>query len=330
MGKKIFFLLLISTLCLSADIVYFKGNTSIECDVIKVTKDNVTVKVAKGLFTFSKERVKKIEYDYEKKRTMLGKEDYKGHYELGVWCLNCNQDDNALAQFLYVEGKPGVPDEVYLKLAEIYLRRDNPKKAVEYYQNYLAKHPDDELIVKKLENLTEGETTSPKGEEPKSLKKADEGLEILTGWRIEKWANPGIISHRKTVQRDVENKILKVVYKAKSSDKTAARLQYTTDLTPKKICVMDVYNPDKRVISVAIAFVTNPGYNWYESKGIVLKQGWNLNVKFDLTGKDFKSKATNWMFNSKIKNRDNIVQFIVLIYNGTREGTLFFDNVKFK
>ena len=128
------------------DVVYFHGETSLECDVVKVTTDSVTVKVAKGVFTFPKDRVKKIEYNYEKKKGMIGKDDYKGHYELGVWCMNCDQADNALKQFLYVEGKPNVPDEVFLHIAQIYLKKDNKDKAVEYYKKYLATHPDDELI----------------------------------------------------------------------------------------------------------------------------------------------------------------------------------------
>ena len=85
---------------------------------------------------------------------MLAKDDYKAHYELGLQCDACGQEDNALAQFLYCEDKPDVPDNVYLKIAQIYLNRNDRDKAVTYYKKYLSKHPEEELIVKKLEELT--------------------------------------------------------------------------------------------------------------------------------------------------------------------------------
>jgi len=326
-------LLLISVLSICADTVYFHGETSLECDVVKVTEQQVTVRVAKGIFAFPRERVKHIEYNYEKKKNMLGKEDYRGHYELGVWCMDCDQEENALTQFLYVEGKPDVPDEVFLRIAQIYLKRDDKEKAIEYYRKYLATHPDDELIMKKMEDLIKGISTSTSDPEPKTdFQKADEGLEILADWRVEKWGNPGKLSLKKTIEKNVENKLLKIEYSAKNSDKTAVRLQFRgkTDLTGRKQCLMDVFNPEKRALSVAIAFVTAPGYVWYESKSKVLTPGWNLHVSYDMTENKFKAKETGWRFISPLKNRDNVIQFIILLYNGARKGTLYVDNVQFK
>jgi len=327
--------LFIPAVVLRADVVYFRGGASLECDVVKVTETSVTVRVSKGLFTFPKARVRRIEYAYEKKRKMLGEKDYRGHYDLGVWCIQCGQEENALKQFLYVEGKPGVPDEVYLRIADIYLAEGDKEKAAAYFKKYLATHPDDELIRKKIEELTAEEKKEEGGAKSGSApspagKSTEEGVEILPRWVIEKWANPGTVTIGKTVEDKVENKILKVEYKAKNSDKTAIRLQYRTDLSGKKACVMDIYNPEKCVVSVAIAFVTSPGFNWYESKCRLVNPGWNLGVRFDLTGKDFKAKETGWRFSSPLKHRENVVQFIILVYNGTRTGTIFFDYIRFE
>lgn len=326
-------LLLISALSIYADMIYFHGETSLECDVVKVTEQQVTIRVAKGIFAFPRDRVKHIEYNYEKKKNMLGKEDYRGHYELGVWCMDCDQEENALTQFLYVEGKPDIPDEVFLRIAQIYLKRDDKEKAIEYYRKYLATHPDDELVMKKMEDLA-GSLSSkgPDTDTKKDFQKADEGLEILADWRIEKWGNPGELSLKKTIEKNVENRLLKIEYSAKNSDKTAVRLQFggKKDLTGRKQCVMDVFNPEKRALSLAIAFVTAPGYVWYESKCKVLNPGWNLHVSYDMTENKFKAKETGWRFTSPLKNRDNVIQFIILLYNGTRKGTLYADNIQFK
>lgn len=322
----------VSALSISADVVYFRGDTSLECDVVKVTENDVTVKVAKGLFTFPRDRVKNIEYNYRKKKEMLGQEDYEGHYKLGLWCINCGEEDNALAQFLYVEGRPGIPDEIYVRIAQIYQKKSDREKALEYYKKYLAVHPGDELIIKKIETLSEDTNGKSPVTEPDTTTKADEGLEILSDWRIEKWGNPAKLTLKKTIEHNEENKILKVEYSAKNSDKTAVRLQFRkmTDITGRKHCSMDVFNPEKRVLSVAIAFVTAPGYIWYESKSRVINQGWNLNVAFDLEANEYKAKETGWRFTSPVKNRDKVIQFIILLYNGARKGTLFMDNIKFK
>lgn len=328
MGQKVFFLLCM-VLPLFGDTIYFQNDLTLECDVQKVTDKNITIKHTKGTFTFPVDRIDHIEYNFEKKRAMIKEGDFKSHYELGLWCFDCNQEDNALSQFLFCEGKPDVPDDVYLKIARIYLNKDHKEQTIEYYKKYLAKHPENQLVAKKTEELTgEQEELSSTSKNEEHLKKADEGLEILSGWRIEKWANPGTVILTKTIQKKTENKMLKVEYQAKSSDKTALRVQYRTDLTDKKSCVLDLYNPANYVISMAIAFVTSPGYNFYESKGVMLQPGWNLNIEFDLTTSDYKSKATNWTFKSDIKNKNSLVQFILLVYNGSRKGIVFIDNIK--
>ncbi len=310
-----------------ADTILFKDDLTLECDVVKITDKEITVRISKGTFTFPKDRIKKIDYNFEKRKSMIPDDDYAAHYDLGLWAFSCEEYDKALSQFLYCEGKKGIPDELLLKTAEIYEKRNDTENAVKYLNKYLDKHKDDEAVKKHLEELVK-KAEEPGNKTVSSMKQADEGMEILKGWLIEKWGNPGKITPSKGIHDSTENHVLKVEYDAKGEDKTAVRIQAKMDLTDKKTCTADIYNPENRAISFALAFVTSPGYAWYESKTQPIKPGWNLNVSFDLTARNFKSKETNWNHTTDIKNKANTSQFILLIYNGRRTGTLYFDNIR--
>ena len=67
--------LLLLSLTAAADIVYFENDLSIECDVIRVNEEEITVRVEKGTFTFPKSRISSIEYDYEKTMAKIQREE---------------------------------------------------------------------------------------------------------------------------------------------------------------------------------------------------------------------------------------------------------------
>ncbi|MFH1708051.1 MAG: hypothetical protein ABIF71_09045 [Planctomycetota bacterium] len=312
---------------LSADTILFVDDQTLEGDVLAVTDTTVTVKMSKGTFTFPKERVVRIDYSYEKRLARIVDGDFKAHYDLGLWCLANGQNDNALAEFLTCTGQPGVPDDAFLKLAEIHLKKGQNDLAAAQYALYLQRHPDDLLVSKKAEALA---PAAPAAGAAPAMRKADEGLEILPGWRVEKWGNPGVITVARTVANQVENQVLKIACEGKTGDKVALRLQVKSDLSRYAACAFDAFNPDAAPLSMAIAFVTAPTYDWYESRTVLLKPGWNLNVRFDLNSTAYKTKDTAWDFKSDIKNRQNTEQFILLPYNGSRAIEIILDNIRFE
>ena len=55
-----------------------------------------------------------------------------------------------------------------------------------------------------------------------------------------------------------------------------------------------------------------------------------MNVEFDLAGKDFKCKASNWTFSSPIKGRDKVSAIELMLYSYRAQGLFYFDEIRFE
>lgn len=125
-------------------------------------------------------------------------------------------------------------------------------------------------------------------------------------------------------------KSLKITYKD-VSNKTG--FYYTNpagfDISDKLYLTFDIYNPGRQV-NYAVAFeslVEDTARGWQETKMMVLKPGWNRNVKINLNSMDWKNAGNNWTNNEKLVHKDAIknIQFMILYAS---EGTLYLDNVR--
>lgn len=89
---------------------------------------------------------------------------------------------------------------------------------------------------------------------------------------------------------------------------------------------LDVYNKGPAKISVALAFETD---EYYESQAVPLEKGWNKNISFMLRAKVFKSKASNWQYETSVNLGSPLKKMFVLFYrDGGNEGTFFVDNLQ--
>jgi hypothetical protein len=72
-----------------------------------------------------------------------------------------------------------------------------------------------------------------------------------------------------------------------------------------------------------------PGWKFYESADrSVRPQKW-VPVKIKLDEKRFKCAESKWRNTSELKNRDSVKQIILLIYNTSKKGVVYFDNIRF-
>jgi hypothetical protein len=92
--------------------------------------------------------------------------------------------------------------------------------------------------------------------------------------------------------------------------------------------LVDVENRSSALVRVAVAFVTMPDWQYFESQPAFIKPGLNKNVLFYLFLKEFKNEGTKWEYSSEIKNPDSVRKIVFLTY-AIKPGTLAFDNVRF-
>ena len=160
--------------------------------------------------------------------------------------------------------------------------------------------------------------------EPEAL--AAEGIEATASWKFETWGNPAQV----TVLTEKGTKMLMVSFVAGGKqDKVAVRADVgKLDLSKKKKIVLSVCNMTGKPSRFALAFITSDDF--FESRTRTLKPGWNMNVEFDLTGKDYKCKTSNWTFSSPIKGKDKVNVIELMLYSYRAQGLFYFDEIRFE
>lgn len=338
-------LTLLSCAGASADTVYFKKGTKLDCKVVGYTAEGLLVLLGsegKGSIVLDAASIDHIDYDYdsrlreiEAEETKHGRKLYGRRYELAAWCVEQSaydgeMYDRALAQLLEAAGKPGVPVEAWLLLGKVYEKCSKPDlaAALAAYKQYLALHPDSveaAAAAARLRQETEPITVTTTA--PVTLGK-EEGLETLA-WNWEKWSNDGVAGGI-VDSANGGTSALKLTYDPGTKFKAAYSCDYTQNLTAKKAVTFDAYNPGTAPVSVAVAVVTGE-YEWFESVTKIVPPGkWELDIRFDLTEKIWKSEATNWRANSCApRNLDAPKKLYMLVYNGNAKGVVYLDRIKF-
>lgn len=89
---------------------------------------------------------------------------------------------------------------------------------------------------------------------------------------------------------------------------------------------IDVFNEGPAKISVALAVETD---EYFESQALPLEKGWNKNLTYLLRGRTFKSKSTNWKFETSVNMSSPLKKMSLIFYReGAAEGTFFVDNIQ--
>jgi len=100
------------------------------------------------------------------------------------------------------------------------------------------------------------------------------------------------------------------------------------DLSGHHGLLVDINNRSTALVRVAVAFVTMPGWQYFETAPAFIKPGLNKDVLFYLFGDEFKSSVTEWEYGASLKGADSVKKIVFLNY-AIKPGKLTFDNLRF-
>lgn len=305
------------------DLVILKNDLAIEGRVIRRTEDSVYVSVPPGVIELPRSSIKRIDFNMASRLAELPSDDYAGRYRVAVSALEEGNLEEAKPVLEELVGKDGVPNDVLRRLARIYEAQGELAKALDFWKRYALANPSDEEAKARIAEL-EKKLSPQQGESPAPPQPvhANEGLEAGS-WDVLNWGNPCSVS----IQTIDGNQVLMVDVPAGGTrDKAAIGRAVSLDLSAKEKLRFSVFNAEKNRCEVAIALITAADY--FESRTISVRPDWNLDLEIDLKGKDFKSKETNWRFETAIKSLDQVRQLILLVYCGRQKALLYFDAVR--
>lgn len=317
-----------------ADTIYTVDDLIIIGKIQRETAEQLLVVLDDGTISVPRYRIRQIEYDYDTRRQRLAADDYAGRYQLVVWALEHGRPADACAELKALAGKPGVPPEALLQLARIEHEQGDLKSAFAHLAEYLKLRPDDAEAAGLYEEVKRTLAPKPaqkpadKPAQPAEAKpaapaanKPAEGLEAAGKWTLEGWGNKATIE---LVPDEHGNQVLQVFTEPGGNDKAAVGVGVHLNLKEKKQLLFNAFVDGKAPVDIAVAFITS---DYYESRSITLKPGWNTNVSFDLAGKDYKSRDTNWRFETPLKNPERVRKLIFLVYNFRAQANIYLDAV---
>ncbi len=303
------------------DLIILKSGEGIEGKVIRQTADAVKVEVPAGTFWVSREAIDRIEFNLASRLAELAEDDYAGRYELALKALEMGEAEQARRILEDLVGKPGVPPDIYKRLAGMCEAEGELKKALDYWKRFQMSHRDDAELGARIAEL-EKKVVSSGGAAAGKASAVAEGLEAGKGWSAINWGNPATVG----VESLDGNKVLVVEVQAGGGkDKAAIGRSVRLDLSEKKKFTFSVFNAEKRPVQIALAIITS---TFYESRPVRARPDWNMDLSFDLRDKKFKCQDTNWRFTTDIGDPSKIRQVIFLIYSGKRKALLYFDNIR--
>lgn len=284
-----------------------------------------------GRVKIPRTRIKAIEYDFAAKAASLAPEDYKGHYELGLWAFQRGMYAEALGELEKAKGKEGAEPDLYKMLGVSYDRKEDFKSAYENYKEHLRTHPDDAEIKARADELAKSvapaavETTTATTKKPK----VDEGLEGIFRWYAEKWDNANTCTVSVSVEAETGNKVISVVGQAGGKDKIAIGGNgKPLDLSGAKEVLCMVYHSDKVDTRLAVAFTNQQGEFFESREQKVPPHSW-VKVTFQLKSKDLKSAKSEWKYTSDLEGAKDITRVVFLVY-GRTELNMFIDRIVFR
>jgi tetratricopeptide (TPR) repeat protein len=282
-----------------------------------------------GRVKVPRQRIKSIEYDYPTKAAALAEDDYKGHYELGVWAFQRGKYAEAVQELEKAKGRAGAGDDLLKLLAQAQDRTEDFQAALASYREYLQGHPDDAEVAKRVEELSKSfGAAGADGAPPKPA--IAEGLEASHNWVDEKWDNADACFISITLDPNTGNKTLAMQAAAGAHDKVAfsGNGPNPLDLTGCKEMICRMYQTGEAEARIATAFINQDG-DYYETREqrIPPKQ-WTTHV-VPLAEKNFKSAKTNWAYTADLQGRGGVTRITFLVY-GRHDLTLYLDSIFFR
>lgn len=164
--------------------------------------------------------------------------------------------------------------------------------------------------------------------EPGSRRELFDGFEGRLRWFVDSADDPAEIS-RSSVRSTEGRSSLRVSFERGARRKVMLRRDCALDLSKAKQFSLDAWTSSAG-LSLAVAFVTQPGSRYFESQAVKLPGGGWHTLSFKLDGPHFKSAETGWNFGAVLANADKVERIAVLLYTeGAERGEVFIDNISF-
>ncbi|GEM_PF-2767971 len=330
-----------------ADTVYFQSGNELSCKVIPPAEGDEYVRVLvgpeeQGSMLLRRESIERIEYDYDSRLAALADDDYPGHYELGLWCLERDLVDKALERLRHAHGHEGVPPESAFHIARAYEKQGPPGllNARKYYEAYLEAAPQGDRAEAARQGLERvNERIRAQGLDPQPTPAPSEPQGLETGdWSPPGWGYDAEVQ-RAQVQGREGQVVLKIAYKHRDARgrlprpdqrKTPVQLSVEEDLTGTPVLQFDVYNPEKAALPLSVAVATGPSFEWFESEVFTVPpEQWRTDLRMDLSRKTWKSAAAGWQHTTAVQNLDRVRNLILILHNEDRTGEAYVDAVRF-
>jgi len=165
----------------------------------------------------------------------------------------------------------------------------------------------------------------PKPVPPFVLVKQTDGLETQT-WRKGGWGNPMTFE---TVEIPERGQVLKVTGGHANQRGTVCALNQRGDLKERPFFAFGIRNDFDHDIRVGIGAVTNA---YYEGSFLgVPKTGDFVRIAYDMSQRQFKTAASDWVQGLLLPGMENVRQFQLTAYSANekdRSGVFLLDNVK--
>lgn len=144
------------------------------------------------------------------------------------------------------------------------------------------------------------------------------------------WSGAQGVSIRSVTRTTQGKKLLEVSFANANKDQASYfGIEQDLDLSAVQAVKVDLYVPSEEPLQAVLALNTGETYEWYESKPIPLKKGWNVNLTFPVQAPLFKAERTGWAYQTTpadLKKTRKL--FIGFLTQGTFSGKVYMDNVR--
>lgn len=318
---------------LLADTVEMKNGLMLEGKVHLETPEFIVLLVyhEAGRVRIPRHLIKSIDYDFATKAAALTEDDYKGHYELGVWAMGKGKYTDAIQEFEKVKGHQGAGADLYKLLGQACDKIGLLDKAYESYKEHLRLHPEDAEVQKRVDELAKKLNLG--AEAPANKPQLWEGLEVDFRWNAEKWDNANPCTVQTTADKDTGNRMLVMQAQPGNKDKVAlGGTGAAMNLSESKQIIFKVFHNGVAAVDLAVAF-KNQANEFFETKMEKVPPNTWTNVIVPIAGGVFKSTRNQFgPYTDTLGGKEDIRQIYFLLYGpcAQRGLTLYVDHIGFR
>ena len=142
-------------------------------------------------------------------------------------------------------------------------------------------------------------------------------------WVHEPWNDPASLD----IKEINGNNALVITYAGGKDKKFHIGRKRPINLASRDKLLVDIVNPAKAPVKIALAVLTNPGFQYFESKPVLIRPGLNPSVMFKLKKSDWKCEKSSWQHTAQIENPAGCYEIVFVVYY-TAPGQLILDNVR--